>query len=127
MIPNPVICNNCRTALKSSYDFKSRCLFVEKKIQNYIESQNYNENHQINYDLSQIPSDDVPPLNKLALLIPKNDAAEQDEVSIHPEKFLKVSVIIIKNLYFFPDKYPSVVFNFYKDNLTTTKKQLYYS
>ncbi|CAH1107572.1 unnamed protein product [Psylliodes chrysocephalus] len=90
LIPNPVICNNCRTALKSSYDFKSRCLFVEKKIQNYIESQNYNENHQINYDLSQIPSDDVPPLNKLALLIPKNDASEQDEVSIHPEKFLKI-------------------------------------
>ncbi|KAJ8980402.1 hypothetical protein NQ317_009397 [Molorchus minor] len=32
LIPNPVICNTCRTALKSAYDFKSRCLLIEKKI-----------------------------------------------------------------------------------------------
>ncbi|KAF7285529.1 hypothetical protein GWI33_010528 [Rhynchophorus ferrugineus] len=39
LIPNPVICNNCRTALKSSYVFKSRCLLVEKKIRQYVERQ----------------------------------------------------------------------------------------
>ncbi|KAJ8916574.1 hypothetical protein NQ315_000218 [Exocentrus adspersus] len=59
LIPNPVICNGCRSALKFSYDFKSRCLLVEKKIREYVESQ---PSDSVNYDLSQIPVVDLPPL-----------------------------------------------------------------
>ncbi|XP_056642869.1 uncharacterized protein LOC130901764 isoform X1 [Diorhabda carinulata] len=87
LIPNPVICNNCRTALKSAYDFKIRCLFVEKKIQQHIEAQvGFNE---ISYDLSHISTDDVPPLNKLALLVPKIEETEEP-TTLQPEKFLKI-------------------------------------
>lgn len=65
LIPNPVICNYCRTALKSAYDFKSRCLLVEKKIREYIETQSDSE---VNYDLSQISLRDLPPLDKISFL-----------------------------------------------------------
>lgn len=66
LIPNPVICNYCRTALKSAYDFKSRCLLVEKKIREYIETQT--ESDEVNYDLSQISLRDLPALDKISFL-----------------------------------------------------------
>ncbi|CAG9831966.1 unnamed protein product [Diabrotica balteata] len=90
LIPNPVICNNCRTALKSAYDFKNRCLFVEKKIQNYIEGQDGHD--EISYDLSLISSDDIPPFNKLTLLIPPTDNDEDSTTieAVEPDKFLKI-------------------------------------
>ncbi|XP_018567447.1 uncharacterized protein LOC108908029 isoform X2 [Anoplophora glabripennis] len=61
LIPNPVICNACRTALKSAYEFKSRCLLVEKKIREYVESQ---PSDKVNYELSQISISDLPPVPK---------------------------------------------------------------
>lgn len=61
LIPNPVICNACRTALKSAYDFKSRCLLIEKKIREYVESQ---PSDRVNYELSQISISDLPPVPK---------------------------------------------------------------
>ncbi|KAJ8956378.1 hypothetical protein NQ318_015116 [Aromia moschata] len=71
LIPNPVICNSCRSALKSAYDFKSRCLLVEKKIREYVESQ---PSDSVNYDLSQIPVTDLPPLVKA----PSKEAPEKE-------------------------------------------------
>ncbi|KAG5893452.1 hypothetical protein JTB14_012169 [Gonioctena quinquepunctata] len=76
LIPNPVICNTCRTALKSAYDFKSRCLIVEKKIQQYIEGQSDSE--EVNYDLSQIIVTDLPPVSRLPLL---QHELEQEELT----------------------------------------------
>ncbi|CAG9857416.1 unnamed protein product [Phyllotreta striolata] len=90
LIPNPVICNHCRTALKSAYDFKSRCMFVEKKIRNFLEGQNFRESNETSYDISMIPADDVPPLNKTALVLSKTDDADPDESAVQPEKFLNI-------------------------------------
>ncbi|XP_050300441.1 uncharacterized protein LOC126738972 [Anthonomus grandis grandis] len=56
LIPNPVICNNCRNGLKSSYEFKSRCLQVEKKIRQYVETY---LTDMTNYDLTQIDTSDL--------------------------------------------------------------------
>ncbi|XP_023018666.2 uncharacterized protein [Leptinotarsa decemlineata] len=79
LIPNPVICNTCRTALKSAYDFKSRCLIIERKIQQYIEGQSDTE--EINYDLSRIPATDLPPLNRYPFLQNEFEQEERTQIS----------------------------------------------
>lgn len=72
LIPNPVICNNCRTALKSSYDFKSRCLLVEKKIREYVESQ---PSETSTFDLTEIDTSSLPkPARFEAEIISSKDA-----------------------------------------------------
>ncbi|CAH0548620.1 unnamed protein product [Brassicogethes aeneus] len=50
LIPNPVICNVCRQALRLAYDFKNRCLKVEEKIRKHVESQPSGSE----YDLSEL-------------------------------------------------------------------------
>ncbi|CAG9815048.1 unnamed protein product [Phaedon cochleariae] len=84
LVPNPVICNNCRTALKYAYDFKTRCLLVEKKIQEYIESLP----DQKNYDLSQLDNSFLLPFDKIPMLL---KGLEQDlsEVKDGPSGPLK--------------------------------------
>ncbi|VEN50910.1 unnamed protein product [Callosobruchus maculatus] len=79
LIPNPVICNTCRTALKTSYEFKSRCLLVEKKIREYVESQGC-EDEQVSYDLSKIPITDLPPLHKLNFLQKELECLEEQQI-----------------------------------------------
>ncbi|KAL1500819.1 hypothetical protein ABEB36_006256 [Hypothenemus hampei] len=106
LIPNPVICNNCRNALKSSYDFKSRCLLVEKKIREYVESQpsectNYN---LLEIDISNLPkpakfeaeASKEPP--KLLPLLPKVDL---EKVS-HPPSILS-NLLSIKDEVILPN------------------------
>lgn len=84
MIPNPVICNYCRTTLKAAYDFKTRCLQVEKKIREYIEDQmkEHSEAGDLIYDLSIIEVSDLPPLSKFVML--QNDI-EKEETSLSLE------------------------------------------
>lgn len=84
MIPNPVICNYCRSTLKAAYDFKTRCLLVEKKIREFVEEQmkNNSESTGLNYDLSVIDVTELPPLNKILNL--QNDF-EKDESSSSSE------------------------------------------
>ncbi|KAJ8967011.1 hypothetical protein NQ314_003128 [Rhamnusium bicolor] len=71
LIPNPVICNSCRTALKSAYDFKFRCLLVEKKIREHVEGQSCDI---VSYDLSDITVGDLPPMSKT----PPKESPEKD-------------------------------------------------
>ncbi|XP_066262106.1 uncharacterized protein [Euwallacea similis] len=68
MIPNPVICNSCRNALKCSYDFKSRCLLVEKKIRQYVENQ---PSETTVYNLSEIDISDLPKAARYEAEAPK--------------------------------------------------------
>nr|CAI5822173.1 unnamed protein product [Callosobruchus analis] len=79
LIPNPVICNTCRTALKASYEFKSRCLLVEKKIREYVESQGCDD-EEVSYDLSKIPITDLPPLHKLNFLQKELECLEEQQI-----------------------------------------------
>ncbi|XP_030761437.1 BEL1-like homeodomain protein 1 isoform X2 [Sitophilus oryzae] len=87
LIPNPVICNNCRTALKSSYVFKSRCLLVEKKIRQHVES---HPSKTLMYNLADIDTSSLPkaakyeseiqresPHKKPVAILPKIEVAEQ--------------------------------------------------
>lgn len=59
--------------MKSSYDFKSRCLLVEKKIRQHVESCG-----DQNYNLSDIPTTDLPPSSKLAQLQRELEQEESD-------------------------------------------------
>ncbi|CAH1981589.1 unnamed protein product [Acanthoscelides obtectus] len=79
LIPNPVICNTCRTALKTSYEFKSRCLLVEKKIREYVESQGC-EDENATCDLAKIPIADLPPLHKLNFLQKELECLEEQQI-----------------------------------------------
>ncbi|XP_060533073.1 uncharacterized protein LOC132706034 isoform X2 [Cylas formicarius] len=73
LIPNPVICNTCRNALKTSYDFKSRCLLIEKKIREYVESQPMEA-----YDLSEIDTSELPkPIKPQDLESPKESPPKE--------------------------------------------------
>ncbi|XP_049824428.1 uncharacterized protein LOC109604079 isoform X2 [Aethina tumida] len=47
LIPNPVICNMCRQALRLAYDFKTKCLEVEEKIRKHVESQPSGEEYNL--------------------------------------------------------------------------------
>lgn len=93
LIPNPVICNNCRTALKSSYDFKSRCLMVEKKIRNYVAGQPSNTAvyNLTEIDVSNLPkptkfeAESTKETTKLVSILPKG---ETTDVSSQPSSIL---------------------------------------
>lgn len=82
MIPNPVVCNYCRTTLKAAYDFKTRCLLVEKKIREFVEEKMKHEDTEIcegNYNLSEIDISDLPPLGKFVSV--ENDVDKEESIS----------------------------------------------
>lgn len=86
LIPNPVICNYCRTTLKAAYDFKTRCLLVEKKIRDFVEEQmkDNTETIELNYDLTSIEVSDLPPCSNY-LVLPSDEKDEKDENSMTEE------------------------------------------
>lgn len=75
------MCNYCRINLKAAYDFKTRCLLVEKKVRGFVEEQmkDHTESTELSYDLSLIEISDLPPFGNYLVL--QNDEKDENYIT----------------------------------------------